>query len=70
MNSQEKQKEIDLWEYWSVIIRRKWALLTFAGMLVFFTGLFSFLATPRYKATASLIIEGDSSRMLDRKSVV
>jgi len=64
MNSQEKQKEIDLWEYWRVIIKRKWALLTFAGMLVLFTGLFSFLATPRYKATASLIIEGDSSRML------
>jgi polysaccharide biosynthesis transport protein len=64
MNVQEKHKEIDLAEYWRIIVRRQWAFFLFAGTLLVFTGVFSFLARPRFKATASLIIEGDSSRIL------
>jgi polysaccharide biosynthesis transport protein len=65
MKVHETQKEIDLMEYWRVILRRKWALAAFAGALFFFTAVFTFLATPVFRATATLIIEEDSSRILN-----
>lgn len=57
MQSADIRKEIDLMEYWSLILRRKWIAITFAGTLIFLTGVFSFLATPKYKSTATLLIE-------------
>ena len=64
MNYAEKKREVDLIEYWSVIVKRKWVIMTFAGTLIFFVGVFSFLATPKYKSTATLLIEEESSRIL------
>ena len=64
MISQEKKAEIDLMEYWRVIVKRKWVAIGFAGALLFFTGIFSFLATPLYKSTATLLIEEESSKIL------
>jgi len=51
-------------EYWSLILKRKWIAITFAGTLVFFTAVFSFLATPKYKSTATLLIEEETSGIL------
>ncbi|MDH7514053.1 MAG: Wzz/FepE/Etk N-terminal domain-containing protein, partial [Clostridiales bacterium] len=65
MEKEEKLKEIDLMDYWRVIVRRKWVAITFAGAIVLFTGIFSFLATPQYKSTATLLIEEESSRILN-----
>jgi len=64
MNYEERKKEVDLWEYWRVIVKRKWVIMTFAGTLIFFVGIFSFLATPKYKSTATLLIEEETSRIL------
>jgi len=64
MEKEEKLKEIDLMDYWRVVVRRKWVAITFAGAIVLFTGIFSFLATPQYKSTATLLIEEESSRIL------
>jgi len=59
-----KQQEVDLMEYWRVIVKRKWVLFTFAGTLIFLVGAYSFLAAPKYKSTATLLIEEGSSRLL------
>ena len=64
MTNLEKRKSLDLWEYWRVITKRKWVIITFASALVFFTGVFSFLATPKYKATTTLLIEDEASKIL------
>ncbi len=64
MDRREKTKDIDLMDYWKVIVRRKWILITFAGAIVLLTGVLSFLATPLFKSTATLLIEEESSRML------
>ena len=64
MNDVDKRKEFDLWKYWRVIVKRKWVIMTFAGALFFFTGVFSFLATPKYKSTATLLIEEETSKIL------
>jgi len=64
MEKEEKLKEIDLLDYWRVIVRRKWVGITFAGAIILVTAIFSFVATPQYKATATLLIEEESSRIL------
>jgi capsular exopolysaccharide synthesis family protein len=65
MANQEKKNEIDLMEYWRVILKRKWVIATFLGAIVFFTLVFSFLATPIYRAKTTLLIEEDTSRLFN-----
>lgn len=50
-------------EYWKVILKRKWVIATFTGAIVFFTLVFSFLATPIYQARTTLLIEEDTSKL-------
>ena len=64
MDQKERPREIDLMDYWKVIVRRKWILAIFAGGLIVFTAIFSFLTSPQYRATATLLIEEDTSRIL------
>jgi polysaccharide biosynthesis transport protein len=64
MRGEEKNQEIDLKDYWRVIVKRRWLALTFAGALIFLTAVFSFLAKPQYKSTVTLLIEEQTSRML------
>ena len=64
MELKEKAADIDLGDYWQIIVRRKWVLAVFAGTLFVFTAIFSFLATPRYRAKATLLIEEETSRIL------
>jgi succinoglycan biosynthesis transport protein ExoP len=64
MEQKERLKDIDLMEYWQVVVRRKWLLAAFAGTLIVLTAIYSFLVSPQYKATATLLIEEESSRIL------
>jgi len=64
MDYREKKKEVDLMEYWGVIVKRKWVLITFAGSLIFFVAIFSFLVTPKYESTSTLLIEEGTSKIL------
>lgn len=64
MDNRERKREVDLTEYWRVIIKRKWVIIVFAGTIILFTGVFSFLATPVYRSTATLLIEEDTSKIL------
>lgn len=64
INKHETAKEIDIMEYWRIILARKKVLIAFAVALVVLTAIFSFLATPIYKATATLLIEEEGSRIM------
>lgn len=59
-----EKDEVDLIEYWRIILKRRWILITFTVGLVLFTGIFSFLATPKYESTVTLLIEGEPSKIL------
>lgn len=61
---EEKEVEINLLDYWRVIIKRKYLVLFCISAVVLFTGIFSFLSTPQYKATCTLLIEDEESRIL------
>ena len=64
MDQRERAKDIDLMDYWRVVVRQKWILATFAGALIVFTAIYSFLVSPVYRATATLLLEEDTSRIL------
>jgi polysaccharide biosynthesis transport protein len=61
---EEDETEINLLEYWHILLKRKWIIAAFAGAAVFFTGIYVFKATPLYKATSIMMIEEESSRLL------
>lgn len=63
-HGRHEKEEMDLLEYWRIIVRRKWVLIAFAGILVLLAGILSFLATPKYESTATLLIEGERSKIL------
>lgn len=65
MNYDAKKNEIDLINYWRVIVKRKWVIITFASSLIFFIGIFTFLVRPKYRATATLLIEEGTSKILN-----
>ena len=60
----EETPQIDLIKYWKIIKKRRGVLFAFAGTIVFIIGIFSFTAPPKYKSTATLLIEEDTSRLL------
>ncbi len=64
MSKIDKKETIDLLLYWQIILKRKWVLVTFTCTLVVIAGIISFLATPMYESTATLLIEEDRSRVL------
>ena len=64
MRTEEQKNEIDLMQFWKVIKKRKWTVAIFCGILVFFTGVLSFLTTPKYRSTVRLLVEEGSSKIL------
>jgi succinoglycan biosynthesis transport protein ExoP len=64
MDKDDKTKVIDLMDYWRMIVRRRWIAITFAGAVILFTAIYSFVATPLYKSKVTLLIEDQSSKML------
>jgi succinoglycan biosynthesis transport protein ExoP len=64
MEEEERIKEVDLMNYWRMVVRRKWIAIVFASAIVLLAAIFSFLATPLYKATATLLIEEETSKIL------
>ena len=61
----EEKREVDLMEYLRIIEKRKWLAITFVSAIILFTAIFTFTAIPQYKATATLFIEEESSRVMN-----
>ena len=61
---EEEERDIDLLGYLRMIIKRKWIIIACVGAAVFFTGVYVFKATPIYKATSTMMIEKEPSRIL------
>jgi capsular exopolysaccharide synthesis family protein len=70
LNTKANRKEIDLLEYWRVVLKRKWVLVTFAAVLVAFVAVLSFTATPLYKATATILIDEPSASLVNIQDVL
>jgi len=64
----EKEEKIDLLEYWGVIKRRKWIIISFSCAVMLLMGIQTFTATPIYKAKSTLFIENESSKLLSMEN--
>jgi len=64
METELMNKEIDLMQYWNLLVKRKWIIIAFIGFALLYSIITSFFATPIYMATTSLLIEEESSRVL------
>ena len=63
MINKKEKGEIDLIEYWNIVLKRKWVIVIFASAILFFTGVFTFLATPIYQSSVTLHIDEDLSKV-------
>jgi capsular exopolysaccharide synthesis family protein len=52
-----QEKEVDLREYWGVIRRRRWTIITVSLCLLLAAGLWVFTARPMFTAKGTLLIE-------------
>ena len=59
-----KASENPLLRYWHVLLRRRWAILGLTGLVVAGALAGSFLATPQYRATATLEIQRQNPDIL------
>src|SRR5580765_7655273 len=57
MTQEFEEKEIKLREYFLVMIKRRWMILTIMLFVVTITGIYSFLQTPTYRSSATLYID-------------
>lgn len=61
---EDEETEINLLEYWQLLLKRKWVVIACVGAAVFFTTAYVFKVTPKYKAVSTMMIEDESSRIL------
>lgn len=61
--------EIDLLEYWRSISKRKWAIALFALAVALLAGVIVFSMTPVYRATTTVLIEANKSKVVSIEDV-
>lgn len=57
--------EIDLLEYWRIIVKRRWMVLATLGLILAITLIGTLLVTPIYRATTTAQIDRDSIKVVD-----
>ena len=57
----EESTEINLWEYWAMMWRRKWTIIAFAVVVFATVTIKTHLATPIYTSMGTLLIEKESN---------
>jgi capsular exopolysaccharide synthesis family protein len=65
-----KESEARLQDYFQIILRRKWTIITFFVVLVTTVTIGSLIAKPIYRATTTLLIEMETPTVLNIKDVV
>ncbi|MFH0925539.1 MAG: polysaccharide biosynthesis tyrosine autokinase [bacterium] len=65
-----KNQEIHLRDYYNIIQKRKWTVLTFLFITVIIVTIGSFKIKPVYKSTAQIVIEKENPNVLSFKEVM
>ena len=64
------QKNINIHDYIRVILKHQWTILTVFAVIVVSVIIFSFTATPIYKATTRIIIEKENPKVISFQEVM
>jgi capsular exopolysaccharide synthesis family protein len=64
------RKDLDLLEYWQIVWKRRWIVAAGTAVCLAAAAVLSFTATPRFKATMSLLIEEQSSNKFNIQDIL
>jgi polysaccharide biosynthesis transport protein len=63
----EDEEGVDLRDYWRVLVKRRWTILTFTFVVVAITAIITWKATPTYRAVIQIQIDPEQSNLLPFK---
>jgi capsular exopolysaccharide family len=66
---QEQEQSINLREYWLIIVKRKWTVISLFLMVIIIAIIATFLTTPIYRATTILQIEREAVKVVEFQEV-
>lgn len=69
MTDEEEEDSINLRQYWAVIMRRKWTVLTFFAIVVVAGMTATYLTTPIYRASTTLQIDQEEAKVVQYEQV-
>ena len=67
---QKKTEPIDIRDYLHVILKRKWTIATFFTITVLTVAVYSFTATPSYRASTRIVIETENPNLVSIQEVL
>jgi polysaccharide biosynthesis transport protein len=67
ISHQEEEDQINLLDYWRVLVKRRWTILTFTFIVLAVTAIATWKAAPMYRATIKLQIDPEQSNLLPFK---
>jgi len=70
IDNKHDRKEVDLLEYWRIILKRKWIMATFCLVLLAGAAVKSFTTTPLYRATSSVLIDEPGSSLINIQDIL
>ena len=65
-----EEKEFHLLDYWRIILKHRWTIAAFFTVIVVVVTVGSFLAEPVYRASAQVLIERESPKVLGLPEVM
>ncbi len=69
LTDDDEEDSINLRQYWAVIMRRKWTVLTFFAIVVVAGMTATYLTTPIYRATTTLQIDQEEAKVVQYEQV-
>lgn len=63
------EPRLDFVEYWRTLLKRKWAILSFALAVTLVAGVVAFVSTPIYEAKTTLLIETNKQKVVTIEDV-
>jgi len=65
----EQESNVNLREYWQVVVKHKWTVITFLLMVMAVGVVATFLTTPIYRASTVLQIERESTKVMEFEEI-
>jgi capsular exopolysaccharide synthesis family protein len=65
----DEQKEVELRDYWKVIRKRRWTIISFTLIVLIATGVMTFTMEPVYRSTATIQINKENPQIVDFKEI-
>ncbi len=67
--SSQEPKEVEFRDYWKVILKRKWTVISFTFIVLIATGVMTFTMNPIYRSTATIQINKENPQVVDFKEI-